>query len=116
MYNHCLRRTDHGKNFGKGSVRRIRMPSPLPLVDTHPPDGRPLFSVVERHPPPLSFGDHVAATWFTVARTAQVPPTVGGTEPRGREEGRRDGGREYTPLPSPAAEVNALEESRLGVA
>lgn len=110
MYNHCLRRTDHGKNFGKGSVRRIRMPSPLPLVDTHPPDGRPLFSVVERHPPPLSFGDHVAATWFTVARTAQVPSRGAGR----REEGTE--GREYTPLPSPAAEVNALEESRLGVA
>lgn len=101
MYNHCLRRTDHGKNFGKGSVRRIRMPSPLPLVDTHPPDGRPLFSVVERHPPPLSFGDHVAATWFTVARTAQVPPTVGGTEPRGREEGRRGGGEGVHPSPFP---------------
>lgn len=103
------------KNFGKGSMRHIRMPSPLPLVDTHPPDGRLLFSGVERHPP-LFFGDHVAATWSTVVRTAQVPPTDPRwrNNPRGREERRVGEGRD-TP-PSPPDEVNALEESRLGVA
>lgn len=95
-------------------MRHIRMPSPLPLVDTHPPDGRLLFSGVERlHPPPqpLFFDDHVAATWLTVVRTAQVPPT----DPRWRNQPAREGGRgEYTP--PPPDEVNALEESRLGVA
>ncbi|KAG7209192.1 hypothetical protein KM043_015322 [Ampulex compressa] len=50
-------------------VRRIRMPSPLPLVDTHPLGSCFSFFFPERTPPSAAVGcfpsirDHVAATW-----------------------------------------------------
>lgn len=100
----------------RNPVRRIRMPSPLPLVDTHPLDEDCLFPAwCDHHPRRLhrsscrfSFADHHVARGH-VGRFAR---RAGAESTGGRQASTPDG--ENTPS---RLRVNDLRaESRLGVA